>query len=542
MKTLIFLLFFSIPTFAAISAQSQETLIYHNIKVDSQGAILPWYNDDLGTSYDHIVKAVWSFWNSMRTDLNGLPYYMNHQVWRPDINDPRGIGGDQIQMAMSSWRLLYAYTGDELVKQNMKFLADYYLSHSLSSPKSKWPNLPYPFNTLIYSGVYDGDMVLGEGYLQPDKAGSFALELLHLYKMSPNDRYLEGAVNIAHTLVRKIKNGDENNSPLPFKVNAQTGVIGNLLDNYGGSQVTGPASYTTNWSSTLEMLIELKQLDPNHANEYQKAIGIFLTWMKNYPLQNNKWGPFFEDVRGWSDTQINAITFARFIMEHPEYFPNWKTEVPKIFDWVYATLGNDSWKSYGVTVVNEQTIYQVPGESHVARQGSTELLYCALSGDNTIKQNAIRQLSWATYMVDSDGKNKFPQDENWLTDGYGDYVRHYLRAMAAVPELAPGDQDHILSSTSVIQQADYHGNVNKFLVPYVHVPDIDKVRVYYSSYDSNGTETVRLANKPGSVLLDGNSISELSALESTGYKWTTLQQGGLLEIRRDGGSEVIVLE
>ncbi len=64
-------------------------------------------------------------------------------------------------------------------------------------------------------------------------------------------------------------------------------------------------------------------------------------------------------------------------------------------------------------------------------------------------------------MVDFDGKNCFPNDEPWLTDGYGDYVRHYLRAMDAVPALTAPGQDHILSSTSVIQQADYEGSLKK---------------------------------------------------------------------------------
>ena len=30
----------------------------------------------------------------MRRDPNGLPYYMDHQVWNKDFDDPRGIGGD----------------------------------------------------------------------------------------------------------------------------------------------------------------------------------------------------------------------------------------------------------------------------------------------------------------------------------------------------------------------------------------------------------------------------------------------------------------
>jgi hypothetical protein len=38
-----------------------------------------------------------------------LKYYINHQVWKPE-HDMRGLGGDQFNMALSSWALLYAYT------------------------------------------------------------------------------------------------------------------------------------------------------------------------------------------------------------------------------------------------------------------------------------------------------------------------------------------------------------------------------------------------------------------------------------------------
>jgi len=64
-------------------------------------------------------------------------------------------------------------------------------------------------------------------------------------------------------------------------------------------------------------------------------------------------------------------------------------------------------------------------------------------------------LNWATYMVDEGGRNRYPENDIWLTDGYGDYVRHYLRAMAAAPELAPDDQNHLLRSSSIIKQISY---------------------------------------------------------------------------------------
>jgi hypothetical protein len=111
-----------------------------------------------------MMHLVWNFWDTMRIDLNGIPYYMNHQVWRPVVNDPRGLGGDQFAMALSSWRLYYQYTGNEKVKQNMKFIAEYYLTHSLSDAGAKWPNIPYPYNTFVYSGIYDGDMIITKGF------------------------------------------------------------------------------------------------------------------------------------------------------------------------------------------------------------------------------------------------------------------------------------------------------------------------------------------------------------------------------------------
>lgn len=535
--------------FATQLVSAQENLIYHTIRTDKAGNILPWYHDDSGKSYSYVINRIWNFWDTMRVDMNGLPYYMNHQVWRSDFNDPRGLGGDQIQMALSSWRLLYAYSGNERVKENMKFLADYYLSHGLSPSNSKWPNIPFPYNTLIYSGIYDGDMVIGKDFTQPDKAGSFGIELIHLYKMMSNERYphatekryLDAAIAIANTLALQVITGDENNSPLPFRVNAYTGEIGKLKNNSGNMSDAGLSGYTTNWAGTMELFLELIDLKQGNVEAYQKSFDTLLKWMKKYPMQNNKWGPFFEDVPGWSDTQINAMTWARFVMNHQVYFPNWKSDVQKINEWVYTTLGNDQWKKYGVTVINEQTAYQTPGNSHTSRQAADELLFASLTGESNRVEHAIRQLNWATYMVDVDGKNRYPQDENWLTDGYGDYLRHYLRAMAALPSLAPSDEDHILSSTSVIQQAGYEGMINKFLVPVVRNVEIEKVKVYYSVFDKKGIEVIRLRTKPKTVLLNDKPLNEVSDSVSEGYRWTSLSTGGVLTVKRENGNRVAII-
>ena len=119
---------------------------------DHNGNIIPWYNADPAIAYDHDLHIIWDFWFNMRRDPNGLPYYMDHQVWNKTMDDPRGIGGDQFMMAMSSWRLYYAYTGDENVKSNIYFLVEYYLTHRLVPRKLQMARhtIPLQHNDLFW--------------------------------------------------------------------------------------------------------------------------------------------------------------------------------------------------------------------------------------------------------------------------------------------------------------------------------------------------------------------------------------------------------
>ena len=500
-----------------------DTIQYHPVRISKEdGSILPWFSADRGKSYDTVIMLVWNFWKNMDTDSNGLKYYMNHQVWKPE-HDMRGLGGDQINMALSSWGLLYAYTGYPEVIDNMQYIADTYLDRSLSDPGDKWPYIPYPYNTEVHSGKYDGDMRNGKGITQPDKAGSFGHELVNLFKITGEQKYLDAAIKVAGTLSEHIIKGDSLRSPLPFRVNAKTGETGSLLDNMGSGKKVKPALYTSNWTGTLMLFEELAKLDQVKKDIYEKSFSTLLDWMKEYPLKTNKWGPFFEDIPGWSNTQTNAISFAMFILQHRDLFPLWKEDVRGIIDWTYRELGNHEYEKYKVTVMNEQTVYRVPGNSHSSRQASVELIYAALSGDTTLTENAIRTLNWATYTVASDGRNRYIRDDIWLTDGYGDYVQHYLRAMSAMPELAPYDEPHLLSSTSVITSIVYSGS-----------------SIEYNTFDKESAEIIRLVKKPAKVILNETELSETESSEPVGWTWTALKEGGILKIFKKGGRNVLI--
>jgi len=537
-RILLLSIFISISS--AVVAQQKEMLIYHPIQTDQQGNIIPWYDENPGKAYNHIIDIVWNFWDTMRHDMNGLPCYMNHQVWNDDLSDLRGIGGDQFAMAISSWRLYYAYTGNERVKANMYFLADYYLTHSLSPANAKWPNLPFPYNSYMYSGFYDGDMVSGRDVLQPDKAGSFALELVHLYKITEKNLYLDAAIKIANTLAANMRQGNIDYSPLPFRVNAYTGATTVYTYRPPTRTWIDTAGYTSNWAPTMQLFLDLAAMKKGNTDVYKSGFNNLLQWMKNFAMKENKWGPFFEDVGEWSQTQINAMTCARFVMEHREYFPDWKNDVQKIIAWVHKALGNDSWKKYGVTVTNEQSLYPVPAHSHSSRQAADELLYESLTGDTSMYTNAVRELNWSTYMVGFDGRNRFPTDDVWLTDGYGDYVRHYLRAMDAFPILTAPNEDHIISSTSVIQEADYAGHLAKPTYLRFENTDSNTVQLFYRTFDSTGIEKIKLKRKPSAVSVNYKPLIENKTSE--GYEWKAMDGGGLLIVRREHGNKVLVIK
>lgn len=137
------------------------------------------------------------------------------------------------------------------------------------------------------------------------------------------------------------------------------------------------------------------------------------------------------------------------------------------------------------------------------------------------------------YMVDEDGKNRYPQDENWLTDGYGDYVRHYLRAMAADPSLAP-PETHLLYYSSVVQQAIYKGKFYQH--HFLGIKDTSDILLRYKVFDETGREMIRMDSKPRGIFL-GNS---LIAVKHTDVEWRPLSVGGVLTIRRNNSKTVAI--
>jgi hypothetical protein len=96
--------------------------------------------------------------------------------------------------------------------------------------------------------------------------------------------------------------------------------------------------------------------------------------------------------------------------------------------------------------------------------------------------------------------------------------------MGALPELAPRGQDHVLASSSVVQEVAY-----------------GRRTVSYRTFHADGTETLRLTFRPTSVTADGRPLARRARLDLAGYTVTPLPGGDVVvRIRRDAGRDVAI--
>jgi hypothetical protein len=509
----ILFLFFLLSNFYC----SAQLNVYHPLQKDVNGVLIPWYHPtNHGTAYNHGLDLVWNFWKNIPT-VYGYKYYMMDHTYATGGNANK-IGGDQFAMVLSSWALYYAYTGDSALIKDMVYIADTYLDHSLSDSTDAWANLPYPCNpTDPTTAVYDGDFLLGAGYTQPDKAGSFGAELINLYKITSNPKYLKAAIKIANTLSAKVQPGDSFTSPYPFKVHAATGALPTV--------VNAKWHYTGNVVPTMRLFESLSQMGLGNTVQYDTAYQVIKRWVQKFPQMTNEWGSFFEDIPVPSNTETNAVTMATYILEHPNWSSTYKQEARAILDWTLATLGSHAYDSLGVTAIYEQTADLKEGGSHTSRFAAAELLYAELTGNTSHIQQAIRQLDWCTYLVDFDGTCRFTPKSGavWYTDGYGDYVRHFIHAMASNPYLAPDSSNHLLRSSSVVKSIIYQPK-----------------EILYNTYDTSATELLRLTSKPLRVKVDGQEITEVTTLQSNSWRWITYPTGGVVEVNHNGKNVDII--
>ncbi|MBI5032587.1 MAG: hypothetical protein HZB51_18835 [Chloroflexi bacterium] len=492
----------------------------HEIVLDEHERLGAW------ASYDRVIWLAMNFIKHCPHDLrNELPWYLQYSCFwtdplRPTIwpDNPAG----KFAWAVTTLLKYYPYSGDrafvDIVREMLDRLIVYHTPTYFD-----WGGVPYS-SAHPGTGIYFGARADGEYATEPDKIAQVARAYVDFYELTEETRYLAAARHCANVLVAKMRAGDATHSPLPFRVDVRDGQV---IEEYTADQI-----------QAVRLFDELIRLGDF---KYTSARDTVWNWLLQYPMRNGVWKGYFEDIRLDPDNanrdQLSPLETARYILQNPEHSHVSATsreafgdeaafastsrigdsfaaprlamtgDVPRLIEWVRENLGASPF--YGAVPIHEQKFcWHVMG-SHTARYASLCAMWAEASGDASYAERAIRSFNWATYMASDDGTVTVGIDrpdyynQCWFTDGYFDYVPHFIDGMAAMPETAPCDSDHLLRSTSVVQEI-------------VYAP----LRIRYRTFDARASQVLRLTFKPMRVLADGIELRQVKTLfEEPGWSF-----------------------
>jgi hypothetical protein len=480
------------------------------VALDAQGKLLPWpIPDDTGYSYSSYFISQWTIvWDQYNRQR--LPYYFccfdfDRTTFElmPEWHWVNSTGYLRAMMQGFVERL-YPYTGDTRTIEFLKNFVDYELENGQTPDDYAWAGVPYP-SANPGSRRYTGWSEHGEDYVEPHVVGEDGYAYLRLYEMTGNTKYLRAAIRCAEALAKNYKQGDEKNSPWPYRCLARDGRI---------DKGSGMFPYSANVVEPIMLFDELMRLNQGNVASYRTVRDGAWTWLMKYPMQNNVWVGYFEDVKASMENmnQVIPLEFARYVLLHPDKDPEWREHSRKLIEWVKTTPRWPKYIVHGATVTTEQGsglknfCCNLPNQccdSHSARLAAVEALYFAKTGDATYKEAAYRTYNWVTYWQGlSSGAHAPFSNQWWFTDEFSDGPRRTMDAFWAVPEWAPADESHLLGSVSAVTKISYGSG-----------------SVTYSTFDNDSTDVLRLNFAPDDVSAGGRQISRRSDLSQQGYTY-----------------------
>ena len=531
----------SAGTPGATGAVNSE-LPWHPAVVDSQGKLLSWYEPQQNLGYDKVLRIGWNFIEHKVPDESGtkLKTYLVNSVFNGTTlqgaywqSNPAMTFGSFVDSAVA-W---YPYSGDRDATRTVGAMLNYVLAHGTTPASWSWASVPFSTgcgNQPEYGRCLSDMPKSFYGGIEPDKVGELGVGYALFYEMTRNRKYLAAAIDCANALAAHVRPGDDTHTPWAFRVSGRSGAT---LDGetFGGIVV-----------SPLRLFDELISLRKGDVKAYERARRVAWTWLDSHQLNPRSstyddWSGYFEDVpKDQNNVNQAAPTYtALYLLNLPDpgaVDPHWKTQVEHLIGWVEQHFGVGPF--YGSTAINEQGPRSGGSSlccsssglgSDTARWAAVNALYFEKTGDVQARETAFRSLNYATYFADSDGRisccgQSLGTFQYWFSDGYSDYLRSLNWAMAAMPDLAPDGQSHLLGSTSVVQAVTYGHD-----------------RITYRTFDEDATEVLRVAFRPLSVAAGGQALRELHNLNGQGYTLQPLGGGSfILRIRHLRSGEVQV--
>ncbi|MBN1480696.1 hypothetical protein JXA70_10520 [candidate division KSB1 bacterium] len=538
------LLLLSLPSIWAqiVQSTSRDSILHHLVQRDESGRLLPWYQANTpGAGYVHVAKLAAEFVaNAPMYEPLQLPMYFITCCFHENesgefiaedwMHNPACVWAGLVQGLAVNYRV---FAGDDSYIDLVRAMLDFQLENGTTPADWPWPNVPYasadPFET-TYRGAqkWQEDGLRGDGLygIEPDKIGELGMGYLTFYEITEEKRFLDAAIHCAEALATHVRDvrprpppfspAETQKSPWPFRINAKTNEV---LSEYC-SNVIEPIRL---FDELLRIQIRIK-LSDSQIHSFQRARDLAWHWLYsiNGPMTTFIWNAYFEDIPNDPDrsnrVQITPMETARYLIKHPELDLNLDLNVPALLHWVASVFATE-----GMDAIKEQTWCYAPMGSHTSRYASICALWYERTGDAYYKEQAQRFFTLATYMCQENGYVSVGPEwpGAWWSDGYGDYIRHFMEGIAAIPEWAPAEKNHLLKSTSVFQKIEYAES-----------------EIRYQTFDNVSTETLRLREKPIKVYVDEKLVPQKNQLLDDSWTWSRLDTGGVVRIHHTTGNKV----
>ena len=522
----------------ALAGTTQTRYYAHETVEDADGVIAPWYSGQNGQCDLRVRIAAETLkrypWTDTDKAVAAAPEYVFSGAWRitpegqisvpPIKNWANGDLGQRSSYVLGSLIDYYRYSGDAAAIGLITIQADALLDHCLTPSDHRWPGflISVPTKGKPY-GQCDP-----HGFIQLDIVAEVGVPLIHASHLTGNKRYLEAARHWGDLFAEK-RNREPGMPPWPRYANPE--------DVQWEDHMTGGIVFILDF---LDELIRTGYTGKDNAIVEARNAGV--AYLRDVLLPDwtgpDTWGRNYWD---WPcPVQVENVTefVARYLMEHPDEFPNWENDVRNIMS-LFLNRTSVSPKSNGDVFSGAWAYPESAGCcGRSLWYGPMELAnvyaqYGVLADSEWGRELARRQILLATYDVHETGVVEDNIDGgqivagNWFKIAHPMALKHALAAMAWLPEtLGPSRENHIMRSTGVIRRAIYRDG----LVAYTtHHPD------------APSTEVLRLAFRPDSVEVSNERIPRRDAGSETRYRLEELPDGDhIVTVHHYGSAKVVI--
>jgi hypothetical protein len=532
---------------AAAQTYPNAQMPWHSIVLDSQGRILAWYQPDKNLGYDQFLKLDWDFMeHKIPIDtVTGVKVYLTAPIfdgktlqgvsWQ--VNPPSTFS--HFMDMLLGW---YPYSADAEAIGVLREMLDYQIAHGLTPADWEWASVPFA-TACLHDKEYGRCLsdVPREFYggIETDKVGELGLSFVQFYELTGDRKYLDEGIKCADQLAKHIRPGDALHTPWPYRLDARTGMV-IAGEEYGGMIV-----------APVRLFDELVRIGEGDAAAYKKSRDLAWSWIHDNPLNKDsaawdKWTGYYEDVPKdiYNQNDMDSMMTAYYILSFDDPATvdvGWKEDVGHLLDRSRELLGRGPF--FGAWAIDEQlrpdggthaaattdVLFVPPGGAlhrtygrgccsraglvcRTSQWGAINGMYFEKTRDGQAREDAFRSLNYATYFEESDGKINCCGLQlghtYWFEDGYADAGRSFMWAMGAVPDFAPVGQNHLLRSSSVVQNVKYESH-----------------SVEFHTFDPRGKVVMRLSFKPTHITAGNTTLVEKQELNEDGYTIRALESG-----------------